>query len=746
MDKQSGKGRWKAAVPAALRDATDWFLPPIARAGDTDLLRRARLVVVFGWTLVALAGLYSAIFSAMGSPAGGGALATGGVSGIAALFVMRRTGSSCLVGNLLTAAFFATLTALAFRLGGHESYSLAWFAAVPVVALSTAGRRSAALWLAATALMLAVFYSLHVSGHSFPKDLNPRQYELLGLMSWIGLASLILSLALVYETAMGRTLADLRVTEDRLLRERDFSNAAIASLPGVFYLFDDRGKYLRWNENLEHVSGYSPEEIRGMHPLDFFRGRDREVIERRIRDVFTQGQTTVEAGFVTKDGTVIPYLFTGRRLVLDGKLHLIGMGVDIADRKRAETELARARDKAEAATRAKSEFLANMSHEIRTPMTAILGFSDILAASVADPGQLDAVNTIRKNGDYLLGIINDILDLSKIEAGKLEIERVPCSPCQLLSEVASLMRVRASEKGLPLEVAYDGPIPERIRSDPTRLRQVLINLIGNAVKFTESGKVRVTARLLAAAPGGPAMQFDVIDSGIGMTTEQIGELFKPFSQLDASTTRKHGGTGLGLTISKRLALELGGDIAVTSAPGVGSTFTLTVGTGPLDGVRMLAGPAEAQLPPDRHKRAAGPAARLDCRVLLAEDGRDNQRLIGHLLRKAGAEVTVVENGQAAVEAALAARDAGSPFEVVLMDMQMPVMDGYAAAAKLRDAGYQGPIIALTAHAMSTDRQRCLGAGCDDYMAKPIDRDGLVSLVAEYASRQTVSTASDGPAA
>jgi signal transduction histidine kinase len=399
---------------------------------------------------------------------------------------------------------------------------------------------------------------------------------------------------------------------------------------------------------------------------------------------------------------------------------------------------------AQAAVRAKSEFLANMSHEIRTPMTAILGFSEVLMGSVTDREQLGAAATIKQNGEYLLEIINDILDLSKIEAGKLEVEHIQCSPHQILSAVVSLMRVRANAKNLPLQIEYDGPIPERIESDPTRLRQILINLTGNAIKFTEVGKVRLVARLLDAKSDEPKMQFEVVDSGVGMTEEQTAKLFKPFSQLDSSTTRKHGGTGLGLTISKRLADKLGGDITVRSTPGEGSTFTVTVATGPLDGMKLLDKPTEAQLPPDPVEKPAAPNAKLDCRVLLAEDGPDNRQLIAFLLKQVGAEVVVAVNGQIACDLALAARDEGIPFDVILMDMQMPVMDGYDAAAKLREAAYTGPIIALTAHAMSTDRDKCLNAGCDDYMTKPIDHKKLVSLVAEYASHQELHNASRTP--
>ena len=417
---------------------------------------------------------------------------------------------------------------------------------------------------------------------------------------------------------------------------------------------------------------------------------------------------------------------------------------EIGERKRTEAELKVAKKVAETANQSKSEFLANMSHEIRTPMTAILGFSEILMGSVMDQEQLDAAKTIKRNGEYLIKIINDILDLSKIEAGKLEIEHVQCSPCQVLSEVTSLMRVRANAKNLSLQIDYDGPIPQTIQSDPTRLRQILINLTGNAIKFTEVGEIRLVARLLDAECDEPKMQFEVIDSGIGMTGEQIAKLFNPFQQADTSTTRKFGGTGLGLTICKRLASKLGGDISVKSTAGEGSTFTVTVGTGPLDGVKLLDNPSEAQLPTHSDKKPAAPKIKLDCRVLLAEDGPDNQRLIAFLLKKAGAEVVVADNGLIAHDLALAARDEGTPFDVILMDIQMPVMDGYEATAKLRKAGYTGPIIALTAHAMSTARDKCLNAGCNDYTTKPIDHKKLISVVAEYASGQGLLKSGDIP--
>jgi PAS domain S-box-containing protein len=388
--------------------------------------------------------------------------------------------------------------------------------------------------------------------------------------------------------------------------------------------------------------------------------------------------------------------------------------------------------RAKSASEAKSEFLANMSHEIRTPMTAILGFAEnLIDPELTESDKLNAAYTIRRNGEHLLQLINDILDVSKIEAGKLEVERLRCSPVQLVADVRSLMQVRADAKNLALRVEFGGSLPETIETDPTRLKQILVNLVGNAIKFTEAGSVRLVTRLAA----GPALQFDVIDTGIGMTPEQLGQIFQPFSQADSSTARRFGGTGLGLAIAKRLAEMLGGTIAARSKPGAGSTFTATVATGSLDGVRRLDNAAEAPtVKPDTSAAAKPEDFQLAGRILFAEDGPDNQRLIARLLKRAGAEVTVVENGQRAVEAALSARDQGCPFDLILMDMQMPVLDGYEASALLRTKGYRGSIIALTAHAMASDRDKCLAAGCNDYASKPIDRRKLMQTIREQLDR------------
>jgi signal transduction histidine kinase/HPt (histidine-containing phosphotransfer) domain-containing protein len=394
-------------------------------------------------------------------------------------------------------------------------------------------------------------------------------------------------------------------------------------------------------------------------------------------------------------------------------------------------ELTRAKDDLHAANNAKSEFLANMSHEIRTPMTAILGYADMLldpSCSAAD--RVEHVHVIRRQAEHLLNVLNDILDLSKIEAGKLTVERLATDPRQIVGDVMSLMRVQASERKLKLDVSYTTAIPKTIQTDPTRLRQILFNLVGNAIKFTEAGSVKVTlSASVAPAAEQSHLEISVIDTGIGMNPEQMRSLFKPFTQGDNSTTRRFGGTGLGLTICRSLAQMLGGDITVESHAGAGSRFVVTVGTGDLKGVAMLREDQEVLKPQEASAKL--PSLTLHGRLLLAEDGVHNQRAITYYLKKAGAEVVVVDNGKTACNAAMGALAEGQPFDVILMDMQMPEMDGYQATASLRQRGYKGPIIALTAHAMSHDRQRCIKAGCTDYVSKPIDRQKLIETVAAH---------------
>jgi len=394
------------------------------------------------------------------------------------------------------------------------------------------------------------------------------------------------------------------------------------------------------------------------------------------------------------------------------------------------------KERADDANRAKTEFVANMSHELRTPLTAILGYAELLRDLLDDPADRDAAETIRRNGDHLLAIINDILDLSKIESGRLDIECVACSPQQVVTDVISLIRTRAEEKRLTLDLHFDGSIPAYIESDAFRLRQVLINLVGNAIKFTSVGGVRLVTRFIPMpAIGGDSrqrgeLQFEIMDTGIGMTREHVERVFEPFNQADASMTRRYGGTGLGLAISNRLADVLGGRLSVESELGIGSTFRLTIA------VTCVAGPAPQNLawsPGASSGSLVGEQIKLNCRILLADDGPDNRRLLAYILQRAGAQVTIAEDGQMAMELALSAESDGRPFDIVLMDMQMPILDGYGATELLRSLGYTRPIIALTAHAMKGDREKCLQAGCTDYATKPTDRLRLLSQIARHVT-------------
>ncbi|MGD8783401.1 MAG: response regulator [Thioalkalispiraceae bacterium] len=390
-------------------------------------------------------------------------------------------------------------------------------------------------------------------------------------------------------------------------------------------------------------------------------------------------------------------------------------------------ELSEVRDQAVQANKSKSEFLANMSHEIRTPLTAIIGFSESLLDS--DQGikeRVESIQRIIRAGKHLLRVINEILDLSKIEANKLEIEKIPVSLPGMFKDIHSLVSLMAQEKGLSFTIDCSHPVPETIVTDPVRLKQILLNLCNNAVKFTEQGGVNIK---VYCDEQNELLSIRVNDTGIGMTEEQIQKLFKPFSQADTSTTRKYGGTGLGLHLSKLFAEKLGGNLEVESLADLGSSFILTISTGPLENVsRIHECPDFETIEMPKIVERSSAKKRLSGTILLTEDNPDNQHLVSLYLKRAGLKIEIANNGKEA----LAGVESTNP-DLILMDIQMPVMDGLTATRILREQGYKKPIIALTANALKQEQQDCYTAGCNDVCTKPIDQEKLMSVLSKHLS-------------
>jgi PAS domain S-box-containing protein len=399
---------------------------------------------------------------------------------------------------------------------------------------------------------------------------------------------------------------------------------------------------------------------------------------------------------------------------------------DVTELQRTEARLREATARAESANRAKSDFLANMSHEIRTPMNAILGFTEMLRRGrVRDAAQARRhLDTVHANGTHLLALINDILDLSKVEAGQLAVERIAFAPHEVLAEVVETLSVRAAEKGVGLRRAVDGPVPASALGDPARLRQVVTNLVGNAIKFTERGEVVVTERWLPAAEGrGARLQVEVADSGVGIAPDKLEAIFEPFVQADSSTARRFGGTGLGLAISRRFARAMGGDVVARSEPGRGSTFTVTIDPGLGADAEMLT-PAQALAERAREDGLAHAWRFPPRRLLVVDDSPENRELVALVLQDTGLQVEQADSG----EAALAAVARRVP-DLVLMDMQMPGMDGFTATRRLRERGVAVPVLAFTAHALRGFEAEIREAGCDGYLTKPIDVEAMLETLA-----------------
>ncbi|MFI4855996.1 MAG: PAS domain-containing protein [Phycisphaerales bacterium JB065] len=564
---------------------------------------------------------------------------------------------------------------------------------------------------------------------------------------------------LVKFIAVQEDITERKFAETALRQSRElFEMASDISGVGGFELDLIESK-LHWTAQTKRIheveSDYEPTLDEA---LEFYAEEYRDIVRDAVQKAMSCGaEWDIETELITAKGNRIWTHARGRPVYENGRIvRLVGSFQDITNKKRAErerqamleqvemardaaeqtaerlseqtSELLAARELADRANAAKSEFLANMSHEIRTPMTAILGFADLLMDADTEQ-RLTHINTIKRNGEHLLAIINDILDNSKIEAGQMTVESVSYSPVQIIEDAIEFMSVRATEKNIVLNRVYETALPERINSDPIRMRQILINLIGNAIKFTEIGSVTVCVSMDSGEGDDPALVIKVRDTGIGIRDDQLSNLFRSFSQADTSHTRRFGGTGLGLRISQRLAQLLGGDITVESKEGVGSVFTVRISTGIANPTLISPGEIEKRTAKSRVSKGPKPSSTetdamplKGLRVLLVEDGPDNQRLIAHHLKRAGARVELAENG---AEAVRELQESSEPYDLVLMDMQMPVMDGYAATRRLRELGNRIPVLALTAHAMPDDRAKCIEAGCDEFLTKPIHPDELI---------------------
>lgn len=509
--------------------------------------------------------------------------------------------------------------------------------------------------------------------------------------------------------------------EDRtqeLQKSKQWAEEIIQGLPGLFYVFDSQVRLVHWNRNFAEVTGYSPQELLGKHAVEFIAPKDRERVAEQIGKVFSLGKSDVEAPFLTREGKEIPYYFNGVLVDWDHAAHFLGVGIDITERKKLEHELILAKEEADLASQAKSNFVATISHEIRTPMNVVMAMTELLEESSLNNSQKEYIRRLHTANSSLLTLINQILDLAKMEAGRLELSPEPVDVRHLLQNMADMMRGMAQTKNVPLHVMIKDRLPPWLMMDRTRLHQICLNLLGNALKFTEQGKITLGAEVA----GIPQMiHITVSDTGIGMDAKQLDRIFTPFNQADVSITRRYGGTGLGLAISRRLVELMEGRLWVESQLGVGSTFHVLL---PL---RPCAGPEKSPHPEVLAPESSVPSLNL----LLVDDAEENQVVMEAFLQGTPHRWQMANNGAEAVEMVK-----NHPFDLVFMDVQMPIKDGYTATREIRAWENQNqrrpiPIIALTAHALDGEMERSREAGCSLYLTKPIHKKKFLAVIQQY---------------
>lgn len=517
--------------------------------------------------------------------------------------------------------------------------------------------------------------------------------------------------------------ANVRLNEELQRAEQQFRMLVNSVHDYAIFLLDKDGIIITWNEGAERITGFRKMEALGKPLSMLYPAGEPSKPCDELRTAAIRGHIEGDGVRLKSDGRSF-MAKTTLYAIKDGWGELTGFAAvyaDITARAGFEAQLEMAKEEAEAANRAKSAFLANMSHEIRTPLGVILGLSELICSGETTEKEWEDYTTaIRRNGDHLLKIINDILDISKVEAGRLEIEHAATDLHAVLADTESLTRWQATEKGLHMTFRVDEKVPSRIMSDGLRLKQILVNLISNAIKFTEAGRVDVSLQCAK-----DELCFEVSDTGPGLSPEQRQRLFRPFMQADPSTSRRYGGTGLGLALSKRLARALKGDLDISaSIEGKGTTFRLRLPLVALNETTQVAALREEK----------GPLVSLDgLKVLVVDDSPDNLMLVGRILRKEGALIETADCGQKALQVT-ADRD----FNVVLMDLQMPDMDGYDVTKALRHRGFKQPIFALTAHAFKEEKIRVLASGFDGHLTKPVDKMQLIKVLTPLAKKMSVA--------